>query len=479
MSDDCIDDVGVSQDVTDVTITEDAVAEITISNEITELDISCDEIVVEPSSDLYTVDTYEEVVTVDVTDEVTTITTDCAQGPAGPAGTGGIESWDIAAAYEEDNVVYYDGNIYVALRDTIGDQPDISTSDWLLITPSSAQSYIQFVFNSSGGQSVNRYNSWTDLMAVIHAGQEGPIKIIFEQNETLPTGTYNLDNVTLVGNGAVTSLGGTTITFPIGFNVSSWINGGMDGGLGISYEGTDPLVSYSSGINLFNLSLGNIISTTAAPFFDISNGGVLVLRIAVGASLLNSGSEPVSVSDASGLIVVAGNINAGFGNDIFSGDISAFSVALIIYESSSGIDPARTDSNLIGNFSYLASSYADKVGFDNSSNGFTATNVQDAIEEALGSFPNGTMVNDVPVWNGTIYEAKQLIEKTTTLFDETTTPGVIYIGKALPTGAAINEAGAVWAIKTIDTTADAEIKWADGVITYTKVWDNRVSYSYY
>jgi hypothetical protein len=93
---------------------------------------------------------------------------------------------------------------------------------------------------------------------------------------------------------------------------------------------------------------------------------------------------------------------------------------------------------------------------------------------------------DIVVYNGgtSSWEAEPLIvdaqpTKTTTLIDETTTPGVIYIGKALPTGSAINEAGAVWAIQAIDLTGDTEIRWADGVTTYTKIWDNRSSYTYY
>lgn len=71
------------------------------------------------------------------------------------------------------------------------------------------------------------------------------------------------------------------------------------------------------------------------------------------------------------------------------------------------------------------------------------------------------------------------VEKTTTLFDETTTPGVIYIGKALPIGSAISEEEDVWSIKSIDMSTDTEIKWADGVTSYTKIWADRAGYSYF
>ena len=60
--------------------------------------------------------------------------------------------------------------------------------------------YSIFIYNSSGGQANNRFNDWADLMAAI-ALVEGPKQIIFEQNETIPTGAWNLDYVTLRGNG--------------------------------------------------------------------------------------------------------------------------------------------------------------------------------------------------------------------------------------------------------------------------------------
>ena len=53
--------------------------------------------------------------------------------------------------------------------------------------------------------------------------------------------------------------------------------------------------------------------------------------------------------------------------------------------------------------------------------------------------------------------------------------GITYIGKALP-GTEISAAN--WQIRKIDETADLTISYADGTNTFSKVWDDRLTYSY-
>lgn len=74
------------------------------------------------------------------------------------------------------------------------------------------QSYDVFIYKSTGAQSGNRFNSWSDLMTAI-TKQEGAKTIVFEQDETIPTGTWNLDYVTLRGNSNEYNAGGYTLTF--------------------------------------------------------------------------------------------------------------------------------------------------------------------------------------------------------------------------------------------------------------------------
>jgi len=54
--------------------------------------------------------------------------------------------------------------------------------------------------------------------------------------------------------------------------------------------------------------------------------------------------------------------------------------------------------------------------------------------------------------------------------------GVAYVGEALPGSTA---ASAVWRIKRLVFVGDdVTVTWADGVATFTKVWDNRTLYVY-
>jgi hypothetical protein len=51
-----------------------------------------------------------------------------------------------------------------------------------------------------------------------------------------------------------------------------------------------------------------------------------------------------------------------------------------------------------------------------------------------------------------------------------------YIGEAQP---GTTKSAAKWRIKLVDLTDDdIEIVWADGTATFTKVWDDRLSYDY-
>ena len=108
----------------------------------------------------------------------------------------------------------------------------------------------------------------------------------------------------------------------------------------------------------------------------------------------------------------------------------------------------------------------------------------EAIEVTLDS---NDVVVDVGIDTQTIVleiSKEEEVAEFTVLIDEVDpTPSgysaVTYIGEAVP-GTATS--ASTWRIKRIGeyTVAgqDAEIEWADGVATFTKVWDDRASYSY-
>lgn len=68
--------------------------------------------------------------------------------------------------------------------------------------------------------------------------------------------------------------------------------------------------------------------------------------------------------------------------------------------------------------------------------------------------------------------------KYVTLIDETTTTDVTYIGKAVPTGSAINTSSSVWQITKIDESSGTVITYADGDLLFNNIWDNRASLTY-
>lgn len=252
-------------------------------------------------------------------------------------------------------------------------------------TTGGAQTYDEYIYNSSGAQSGNRYNDWSDLMAEIDGGQEGPTRITFEQNEVLPAGTWNLDYVTFAGDGRIASLGGLVVTIPAGFILGGsgyWRNGRLTSGVGISYTGASTLITAPAGVSTFALEFGDVISCTTASFFSVPSGAVYIIALEFGSSLLNSGYEPVTIATGGANYVTIGSSSAQVGNDIFRGTVDPGSGILLIDSPAGSTLPTRTDANLSGTYSMVLASKAYNVSFDNTTNGFTATDVQAAIEEA-------------------------------------------------------------------------------------------------
>lgn len=253
------------------------------------------------------------------------------------------------------------------------------------------QTYDEYIYNSSGAEADNRYNDWSDLMAAISGGQDGPIRITFEEEETLPTGTFNLDNVMFAGTGKLAAFGGYFVTLPDGFNVSSWVNGGITSGLSVIYEGTNPLITYTTGINLFMFGVGSAIATTANVAFDVTGDASFLLTTETGATLPNLSYELMNL-DTTGAIIITVKDAVSVEDDVFRGDATTASLALILVNSPAAqIDPDRTDANLTGTMTVSIGSRANLVGFNNTGTGMTSDNVQDAILEAYENTGTGAV----------------------------------------------------------------------------------------
>jgi hypothetical protein len=246
------------------------------------------------------------------------------------------------------------------------------------------QSYAQFVYNSSTPQDKNRYNDWQALMSEIQTGQYGPSIITFEQNETLPPGDYNLDYVTLNGNGTLSILGGLQITLPQGFHITSWAGGRLDSGLGITYTGTDVCFDMPEGINTLRLDFANSIQTTSGPFIKASANVIAVLFVGVGGSLYNSGYEIVELDTPIQFITIVGGLSSSVPNNVYRGTFDPYTALLLIDSASSTTDPNRTDANISSPVQVVISSQSGLISYDHTASGLSANTVKDAIDELAG-----------------------------------------------------------------------------------------------
>lgn len=87
-------------------------------------------------------------------------------------------------------------------------------------------------------------------------------------------------------------------------------------------------------------------------------------------------------------------------------------------------------------------------------------------------------------WDGTNWQRMPQLNsaasKYTTLIDDTTTTNVTYIGKAVPTGAAIPTSSAVWQITCIDeSSSPTTVKYADGDLLFDNTFQSLGSKNYY
>lgn len=140
------------------------------------------------------------------------------------------------------------------------------------------QSYETFIYKSTGSQTGNRYNSWSDLMTAI-TKQEGAKTIQFEQDETIPSGSWNIDYVTLKGNGLEYNAGGYTITFGDSTTISSWLNPAFNSLLLKSTSTTGHICTFTYGFNLLCDAVSNVQSSSSYEFFASSYAGQNIIAL--------------------------------------------------------------------------------------------------------------------------------------------------------------------------------------------------------
>ena len=118
---------------------------------------------------------------------------------------------------------------------------------------------------------------------------------------------------------------------------------------------------------------------------------------------------------------------------------------------------------------HIIEDFAPKVSVSGGGGGGGGLNKTD-MREVLGEL--ATALEAITVEVAPLIELKVF----TTLVDDYIVTNKTYIGKA-PAGS--SEVDAVWQIKCLDETGNfAKIQWADGVSTFSKVWNDRTTYSY-
>lgn len=269
-----------------------------------------------------------------------------------------------------------------------GDRLVFDGTEW---APAPAE-YVQFVYNSSGAQEGNRFNDWSDLITALTA-LDGSKVVQFEQNELIPAGAWNLDNVTLRGNGKEHNAGGFTLTFGDSTTISSWANAVVNSLRLRSTSTTGPVWS-PSGAGLFVLELLAGVHSTAEPFIEHSGGGQFVIQMRTnGRFKLLSGGVPnfhdTSATGTCQLVIARGDGTAFDPNTLSSVNgviyvdvVSDVANDLIAYpwpQTHSGLSTVAIVP--------VMQTRAVALAFDPTGLTYiTETNVQDALEEIDASF---------------------------------------------------------------------------------------------
>lgn len=143
-----------------------------------------------------------------------------AQGNTGPAGADGntfdFEGvWQVGTTYSTNDVVQHEGSSYIALRETVGDEPDLSPSDWASIALAGATG-AQGIQGPQGDTGATGAQGPTGAQGA--TGAQGPQGTA---GATGATGAAGPDNV-LVGQTVPAFSGGGDTGKAVLWNGSGW-----------------------------------------------------------------------------------------------------------------------------------------------------------------------------------------------------------------------------------------------------------------
>lgn len=173
--------------------------------------------------------------------------------------------------------------------------------------------FSQFLYNSSGAQAGNRFNTWSDLYTAL-GNLDGAKTVFFEQDETIPAGAYDLDNVTFKGNGLQYDVGGITLTFGTGCTITSWVNAEISS-IRLLSTSTGPVMTLTGSFTLGIRLLSHVHSTTS-PFFLATAGGQHAFALSENGRFLKLAGGVENYDNTAGAFTTQLIINRGEGSEV-------------------------------------------------------------------------------------------------------------------------------------------------------------------
>lgn len=185
------------------------------------------------------------------------------------------------------------------------------------------QTFQTFVYNSSLSDSAalarggNVYNSWSKLITAKDK-QAGGALIVFEQNETIPSGAWNLNNCYLKGNGLAYSSGGYTLTFGDSTTITDFTFGTVDSLRILSTSTTDPIITITGGLTLQIINQSELWASATKPIIKQTGSGQMIFLLRGAGRLVDNGYEvfETTASSMGSIIIIARGDSSTVADDV-------------------------------------------------------------------------------------------------------------------------------------------------------------------
>lgn len=246
--------------------------------------------------------------------------------------------------------------------------------------------YSEYIYDSTATQSKNVYSNWQDLIDTINANGNPYSRITFNQPETLPAGTYNMDNVALKGNGKSPQPGGdgALVTLSDGFKISSWRNARIEGSFGLLSASSDYVMELTDEF-IMEVVNQSIIASAGQPVFAfMADDLTFTLKLQLNGNIYGSSVGLNEVIDFqnfdSQVTALVGDTASSVGSDTIKGTNGVY--LRVVSSSSTAFDfLSNTQTNFSGTITEFIAPQGFNIGYDNATSGLTSTNVQGAIDE--------------------------------------------------------------------------------------------------